>query len=402
MPCHFAFVNIPAHGHVTPTLAVVAELVRRGHRVTYATTAEFAPAVAATGADVLTVGSTLTSTHPGKEVTADDVAWLPLILLRESVLLAPALLERFEADRPDVLAYDVTLYPLARMLGRRWNRPTLELFPTFAANQEYSVAKEAERIAGVAGQHPATAAFHAEFTEFLARNGFADVTPEDLTRGEPDEPRLVFLTREFQYAGETFDERFAFVGPCLSERGFQGGWTPPSTGLPIVYVSLGTAHNLRPEFFRACVTAFAGRPVHVVLSVGDRVPASSLGELPPNVEVHARVPQLTVLRHASAFVCHAGMGSTMESLHFGTPLVAVPQMPEQDAVAARLAELGLGRVLGRGEVTPESLREAVEGVLADDALHARLRDESRRVREAGGTRAAADRLEAYAEAAVRV
>lgn len=399
MPRHFAFVNIPAHGHVNPTLAVVTELVGRGHRVTYATSAEFAPAVAAAGADVLTVETTLASAHPGREVTADDVAWLPLILLRESQQLAPVLLEHFAGDLPDVLVYDVTMYPLARTLGRRWDRPTVEMFPTFAANSEYSVAKEAERIADVAAEHPATAAFRAEFSSFLASNGFADVTPEDITRGEPDEPRLVFLTREFQYAGETFDERFGFVGPCLSERGFQGDWTPPETDLPLVYVSLGTAHNLRPDFFRACVAAFAGQPMHVLMSIGDRIPAGSLGELPPNVEVHARVPQLSVLRHASVFVSHAGMGSTMEALHFGTPLVAVPQMPEQDVVAARIAELGFGQVLGRDEVTPERLREAVSNVLADGHVRARLQEARQDVRKAGGTRTAADKLEHYAAAA---
>jgi UDP:flavonoid glycosyltransferase YjiC (YdhE family) len=91
----------------------------------------------------------------------------------------------------------------------------------------------------------------------------------------------------------------------------------------------------------------------------------------------------------------------MESLYFGTPLVAVPQMPEQDVVAQRIAELGLGRALDRDDVTPDSLREAVEAVLADDALHARLRAESHRVREAGGTRTAADKLETYAETASR-
>jgi MGT family glycosyltransferase len=36
---HLAFISIPAAGHVNPTLAVVAELVRRGHRVTYFTSA---------------------------------------------------------------------------------------------------------------------------------------------------------------------------------------------------------------------------------------------------------------------------------------------------------------------------------------------------------------------------
>ncbi len=32
---HILFLNTDDRGHVFPTLAVVAELVRRGHRVTY-------------------------------------------------------------------------------------------------------------------------------------------------------------------------------------------------------------------------------------------------------------------------------------------------------------------------------------------------------------------------------
>jgi len=45
-----------------------------------------------------------------------------------------------------------------------------------------------------------------------------------------------------------------------------------------------------------------------------------------------------VLRHARAFLSHAGMNSTMEALHYGVPLVALPQMPEQAANADRVVE----------------------------------------------------------------
>jgi UDP:flavonoid glycosyltransferase YjiC (YdhE family) len=45
MKKHIAVINIPAYGHVNPTLAVVRELVNRGHRVTYVTTEEFVPTI---------------------------------------------------------------------------------------------------------------------------------------------------------------------------------------------------------------------------------------------------------------------------------------------------------------------------------------------------------------------
>lgn len=40
-----AFLNIAMHGHINPTLPVVAELVRRGHPVNYHVTPDFAEAV---------------------------------------------------------------------------------------------------------------------------------------------------------------------------------------------------------------------------------------------------------------------------------------------------------------------------------------------------------------------
>src|SRR5437868_6970972 len=46
----YVFLNVPAHGHVNPTLAVAQELVRRGQAVSYYLTDEFRDVVEATGA----------------------------------------------------------------------------------------------------------------------------------------------------------------------------------------------------------------------------------------------------------------------------------------------------------------------------------------------------------------
>lgn len=47
---HLVFFNIPASGHVNPTLPVVTELVRRGVRVTYFCTEGYRAKIEATGA----------------------------------------------------------------------------------------------------------------------------------------------------------------------------------------------------------------------------------------------------------------------------------------------------------------------------------------------------------------
>ena len=73
--------------------------------------------------------------------------------------------------------------------------------------------------------------------------------------------------------------------------------------------------------------------------------------------MRAHVPQLEVLRRASAFVSHGGMNSVSESLYFGVPLVCVPQMGEQEIVARQVEALGAGVHLAKDEATADRIRE---------------------------------------------
>jgi MGT family glycosyltransferase len=100
-----------------------------------------------------------------------------------------------------------------------------------------------------------------------------------------------------------------------------------------------------------------------------------------------------VLRHARVFVTHAGMGSTMESLTFGVPMVALPQMAEQRANADRIAELNLGATLSPERLTPETLWNAVDRVTADPTIRERLTWMRGEIDAAGGAGAAADAIE---------
>jgi MGT family glycosyltransferase len=123
------------------------------------------------------------------------------------------------------------------------------------------------------------------------------------------------------------------------------------------------------------------------MAVGD-LGQDALGPLPANFEVHARVPQVAVLRHAKVFLSHAGMNSVMESLYHGVPFVAVPQIPEQRVVARRAEELKVGRALA--EPTVQALRDAVSDV---ESYRPQAAAMSRTVRAGGGATAAADALE---------
>lgn len=383
-------VNMPARGHVFPTLAVVTGLVQRGHRVVYTAVGEYADLVRSAGAEVLPYESV----DPMSVVGGVDSGRVPLLLLDECEAIIRAARNHFADTPPDLVVYDGALLQAGRILARVWGRPAVQLNPVFASNEHYSFPEQMMKAAGPDNvDHGVMADFFPRMASMLAAHG-VDLDPMELVTAV-EGLNLVFLAREFQPAGATFDDRFAFVGPCLGERAFLGDWRPPSEDLPVVLVTLGTVHNRDIEFFRSCLAAFADGPWHVVISVGEGVEPAELGTPPQNVEIHRWVPHLKVLEHASAFVTHGGMGSVNEALYWGCPMVVVPPWPDVVPNAWRLVELGIARQLDPAEITADLLREAVAAVLDDPEMRERARQMRTYTRRAGGAPRAVEELEGY-------
>ncbi|GAA1995176.1 macrolide family glycosyltransferase [Amycolatopsis minnesotensis] len=390
MSKHFAVISPPAHGHVNPTLPLVRELTNRGHRVTYPIAEEFRNAVTTAGADFLELTPWERPRPQGKvQFTPEMVGMMMELIARELERNLPTLLARFEDDRPDVVCYDMMM-SAGPILAERLGVPAIQLVPSFASGEGFSLRDEL--FSDFDMDHPAITAALDHFREATEAWGVTRPVGGMLTPVIED-LNLVFVPREFQYAGETFDDRFAFIGPSLSGREDYGDWQPPEPGTRLLFVSLGTAINNNPDFFKTCVEAFGGTGWRVAMATGDQVDRDQLGTVPPNFEVRQYFPQPAVLKHATVFATHAGMNSTMESLYYEVPTVSAPQMGEQAANARRAEELGLGRRLPE-ELTPAALRDAVEAVADDPGIRANLADMARVLSKAGGASAGADAVEA--------
>ncbi|MGK4584655.1 macrolide family glycosyltransferase [Kitasatospora sp. HPMI-4] len=380
---HFAFVSAPASGHVNPTLPLVEELVRRGHRVSYATGPATMDAAFAAGASPVTLPSQLPPDMAARgEFTAEQLAVTMEYYLDDARASFPVLAEHFSADPPDAVCYDSVTFT-GRMLANLLEVREISLVPTFAENESFSAA-QVYLPADFDHTNPRLVAAVQDMGEFAQGHTFLE--DPNLMFGYVAPTSLVFIPREFQMSGDAFDERFHFVGPSLSSRQTAEEWSPRSQA-PVLLISLGTVFNDRPEFYRTCIEAFGDSDWQVVMVVGG-LDQESLGPIPANVEVHAHVPQVAVLRHTEVFLSHAGMNSAMESLYHGVPFVAVPQIPEQRAIARRAEELQVGRTLA--EPTVQGLWDAVQGVRSCRPRAAAL---SRTVRGAGGASKGADVLE---------
>ncbi|MFD7578071.1 macrolide family glycosyltransferase [Kitasatospora sp. NPDC059811] len=389
-PAHILMVSIPAHGHVNPSLAVIAELVARGHRVSYVNDASFAGAVESTGARFVPYPTRLPLAG-GPDAWEEDPVALQELFLDDALAMYPVLLEAFADDRPDLVLCDIAGFA-GRALGERLGVPVVQLSPTYVGWEgiEQDMAEVYEAIRS----GPGGAEHYRRFADWLAEAGTVE-RDVDAFKGRPARS-VALIPRALQLNADRVDERrVTFVGPCFGDRAHQGEWQRPAHAEKVLLVSLGSAFTHQPAFYRACVQAFGGLPGwHTVLQVGAHTDLADLGEVPDTVEVHRWVPQLSVLAQADAFVTHAGMGGSSEGLYHGVPMIAVPQAVDQFANADALVGLGVARRLDTAQATPQALRGALLELVDDPAVAERLKALAAAGRAEGGTARAADLIEA--------
>ncbi|MEU5896874.1 MULTISPECIES: macrolide-inactivating glycosyltransferase [Streptomyces] len=390
-PAHIAMFSIAAHGHVNPSLEVIRELVARGHRVTYAIPHAFVEKVAETGAEPRPYTTTLPSADADPEAWGTELIDNIEPFLTDAITVLPELAHAYEGDEPDLVLHDITSYP-ARVLARRWGVPEISLSPNLVAWEGYE-EEVAEPMYAELKKTERGQAYYARFHAWLAENGITQHC--DPFVGRP--PRsLVLIPKALQPHADRVDESVhTFVGACQGDRAAQGEWERPAGAEKVLLVSLGSAFTKQPAFYRACVEAFGDLPGwHVVLQVGRHVDPAELGALPGNVEVHPWVPQLAILKQADAFITHAGAGGSQEGLATATPMVAVPQAVDQFGNADMLQALGVARHLPMEEATAATLREAVLALAGDPEVARRLGEIQRAMAAEGGTKRAADLIEA--------
>lgn len=388
---HIAMFSIAAHGHVNPSLEVIRELVRRGHRVSYAIPASFADKVAATGAEPVIYTSTLPTDD-------DPEAWGTELIdniepfLDDAIQALPQLAAAFEGDEPGLVLHDITSYP-ARVLAHRWGVPAISLWPNPVPWEGYG-EEVGEPMTAELKQTGRGRAYYARFDGWLAENGLGHVPSDDFV----SRPRraLVLIPEALQPNAERVNrETYTFVGACLGDRADQGEWQRPAGAEKVLLVSLGSSFTRQPAFYRECVAAFGDLPGwHVVLQIGAHVDPAELGDVPAHVEVHPWVPQLAVLKQADAFITHAGAGGSQEGLATGTPMVAVPQAVDQFGNADTLQALGVARHVPMEEAGAATLRAAVLALVDDPEVARRAERLREQMAKEGGALRAADLIEA--------
>jgi UDP:flavonoid glycosyltransferase YjiC (YdhE family) len=233
-----------------------------------------------------------------------------------------------------------------------------------------------------------------EFIHEGAANLYVYPELADYRRSRPLGPgwlRLDSSVRETDTAFTVPDELAGGAG--ASGRGASGRGASGRGAL--IYFSLGSLGSADVGLMRRIIGCLADTPHRYIVSKG---PLHAEIDLAPNMWGAEFVPQTSVLPLADLVITHGGNNTTTEALHFGKPTIVLPLFWDQPDNAQRMDELGLGVRLDTYGFTDGELHGAIDRLLGDGTLRARLADGAARIQARQGLRAAADLIERTARA----
>ncbi len=258
-------ISTPFTGHITPAFSMAKNLISSGHMIDCSTTEKWQGVIDE-------IGATLIPFREHKKLSSMIINAYKMALLI--------------GNQYDGIIYDELFFP-GRILGATLGVPAIRYFPCIAINRQIM-----ERLVYGSGF---MGIFRSPFirrrwTRGICRNlipGISDWTEEAALN--PPECNIVFAADCFQPHRNNFQaDKYFFAGPSIwnSEDINIEHWLQ-NTGGPVVYVSLGTIDNKQVHFYRKCLEAFRNKEAQFIISVGSRIPVSSLGNIPKNCAVYS-------------------------------------------------------------------------------------------------------------------
>ena len=313
----------------------------------------------------------------------------------------PRLREIIATHRPDVVVEDnVVLFPALVTSGAPFVR-IVSCSPL-----EVPGPGVPPPFSGLPSDDPSTwQAYRAEFDR-THRAMWADFDAWVRAQGAEPLPELEFMPRDnaanlYVYPTEAdyldarpLDETWTRMDSSVRET--DDDYEVPAEvadrpeGSALIYLSLGSLGGADVELMRRLVKVLGTTRHRFIVSKG---PQADQITLPDNMVGAQMLPQTKVIPQVDLVISHGGNNTTTEALHFGKPLIVLPLFWDQYENAQRVDELGLGVRLDTYAFADSELTDAVERLLADTDLRARLDEIGAAIRGRDGLRVGADVIE---------
>lgn len=199
--------------------------------------------------------------------------------IRATICMNEFLDKEFQSFQPDVVYTDAVCF-WGKLNAWKHQVPMVVSTSTFAFNKmssqymKNSLGEMADLIFGL----PRI------FRELkkLEPYGYHVKSVLSLVQNDNDTDSVVYTSRRFQPYAEGFSDHYTFVGSSV----FSKILPEKEKERPLVYISMGTVINDRPDFYGKCIDALKGLHVDVIISCGNAINREELGVLPENVQVY--------------------------------------------------------------------------------------------------------------------
>jgi MGT family glycosyltransferase len=324
-------------------------------------------------------------------------------LVDGSKYVNPRLAEIFDELAPDIIVEDnVVAFPAIAASGRPWVRivscnPMEMKDPAIAPfSSGYPVADRREWPAFLEEVRRTHGDMWADFDAFCREHGetgltYGDLGPEFIA----ESPHLNL----YSYPAEADYARERPLGPSWHRldstvRAADTTWELPEhlrgRDGALIYLSLGSLGSADVGLMQRLVDLLATTEHRVIVSKG---PLADEITLHDNQTGEGFLPQPAILPQVDLVITHGGNNTVTEAYHHGKPMIVLPLFWDQVDNAQRVDETGFGRRLSTYGFRDEELTDAIDELLDDQALSARLAAMSSRIKASSGTVRAADLIE---------
>lgn len=418
------FLPESAYGPTNQCIGLGDLLLKRGHRVVFASESSWAGKLAALGF----VERLVDLGEPEADASEDEAGqfWTDFIaetapefkkttteqlstfvkptyqaLIDGAMYCEPALRRIIAEVQPDVLVEDnVVLFPALTTSGAPFVR-IVSCNPL-----EVPGPGVAPGLSGLAQDDPASwAPFREEFDR-THREMWEAFNAWVIEQGAAPLPELEFMPRDnaaniYVYPEEAdyltarpLDETWHRIDSSVRLTDETYTLPPEVADRPeessLIYLSLGSLGGADVELMQRLIDVLADSPHRFIVSMG---PQADQITLAPTMVGEQTLPQTNVIPQVDLVITHGGNNTTTEALHFGKPMVLLPLFWDQYDNAQRMHELGFGIRLATYSFAADELHGAIEKLLADMDLRSRLDEIGRRIRERDGLTRGADIIE---------
>ena len=151
---------------------------------------------------------------------------------------------------------------------------------------------------------------------------------------------------------------------------------------PLIYCGVSSLRNANRQFLQQLVKAASLSPEwDFVVGLGGKLNPDRLGPLPPNLCALRWAPQLQILKHADCAVINSGSHSITECVHFGVPMLVYSlNRDDQNGDAARVVYHGLGIAGDLRQDKATQICQYLQALLTDSSYRERIISMGDRIR----------------------